>query len=189
VIGNRESERIERAMRWALAELAAIVPEIKKKPPHPPEVARTAARKLNVEARLEDEHYGQGWASFREAFFYRDGAGFAAKRFRAGEQAFNGVAVLLCSFAPVYIMHESNKSWSARGSASSSLGSFDSIDHFPTAVVRDLAGKLEHALCAQGLTRLRKADVAEPTPTHLVFESNPTSATHRLFDALFFWND
>ena len=188
---TRQAEReiIESAIRWALGELAGIWPSIKKKPPHPRDVSRTAARKLNVEARLDMDSFGQGFASFCEAFFYRDGPEFRAKTYSPGEVAFNGVAVLLCRFAPVYTMHEGNKSWSARGSRASTLGSFASVDHFTTPAVRGLAAKLEQQLSGDGLIRLRKADVAMPTPIHLVFESNLVDGTHRLFDVLFFWND
>ena len=63
------------------------------------------------------------------------------------------------------------------------------VDTFTTLEVEELAHGVAERLDADGLTRLRKCDVAPPLPPEWRFRSNLADGPLRIFDALFHWND
>ena len=179
---------IERTLQWALPRLPAATYPGKSFESTYPAVIRDLAGKHKLKSRVEWDSYGQGYASYVDAWFYQDNAGFRLSPPVAGAMNFTGLYVLLCRLAPYYVMGQGAKSWTD-GSGSSYLPHFSGVDQFPTQAVKDLAVKADTFLASRGLVRLGNAEVAEELPPEFHFDSNHTDGKPRLFDALFFWND
>lgn len=135
--------------------------------------------------RTEWNHYGSGYASFLDSwFYYTDGR---ARRSVADEHH-AGVFVLFSRLTGTYALGQGEKAWSVKG-GSSYLPNFDSIDVFDHPALTEMTSIIDVTLKRRGLRRLRSADL-EPmisgihhVPTIL---ANPP---HRVFDAIFYWED
>ena len=145
------------------------------------------AADLDVDSRTEFDHYGSGYASFVDAWFFRRDSSF--RRPGGRHEHFTGLAVLLCRLMPVYCLLEGEKTWSPSGSGSSYLPSFDNVDAFRTTAVRTLARQVEDWLEPRGYGRLEKADLGGYLPEGVVVPTIPEDAPFRDFDALFHWED
>jgi hypothetical protein len=182
------SRDLKRMTKWAVSRLPAAPSCGRSIESAYPELIHDLTREFKLESRIEWESYGQGYASYVDAWFYQDKPEFQLPALTKGEMRFTGPYVLLCRDAPYFVMGEGAKSWTAKG-GSSYLPGFSSIDEFSTRAVRDLSEKLSAFLAEHGLVRLRKSDVAEELPEDLHFDTNLADGKHRLYDALFFWYD
>ena len=115
---------------------------------------------LDVDSRTELDHYGSGYASFVDAWFFRRDWSF--RRPGGRHEHFTG---------------------------SSYLPSFDNVDAFRTPAVRTLARQVEDWLEPRGYGRLEKADLAGYLPEGVVVPTILEDAPFRDFDALFHWED
>ena len=153
-----------------------------------PAICREMEKALKLQSRTEWDSYGQGYASYVDAWFYRDRPEFQLAPLARGQQNFVGLHILFCRFAPYFVCGEGSKSWSSRGGSGGFLN-FDSINVIRNPAIRELLAKVDPFLSARGLVRLSKEDVASFLPGGYEIETNLSNAPHRLFDALFFWYD
>lgn len=151
---------------------------------HVRSIVERVCRKLQVLDRGEFNHYGSGYASYVDVWFYRDEEAF---RFAEGNCYF-GIVVLFSRLTPTFVLGEGRKTW-RDNSASSYLPSFDMVDRFTHPAVQELEQPIERALQAAGLQRLRAEDLATPLPAHFDVPSILGDAPWRTFDALFHWMD
>ncbi|SAI65779.1 Uncharacterised protein [Bordetella ansorpii] len=149
-------------------------------------------RETRTLSRIEWDHYGSGYASFVDAWFYRDEPGFRLPPFkRLGlrkEFRYTGLAVLLCRMAPVFVFIEGEKSWHRRG-GSGYLPSGSEVDQLRTDAVRELAAQVQGVLEAEGLTRLSRRQLSVPLPTGTQVPTMLENGAYTRFDALFHWED
>lgn len=148
----------------------------------------TVERTANVSSRTEWDHYGSGYASYIDAWFYRPVADFHVDHPLKYGHEYKGLVVLLSRLAPFFAFMEEEKRWSTHG-ASSYLPSLEAIDDLRSPAVRDLAARVQVTLEGLGLTRAFKADLALPLPQGVSVTTNLTDRGFTQFDALFYWND
>lgn len=145
-------------------------------------------RKADVLSRIEWGHYGSGYASYVDAWFYRSRPEFRLQTCAEENNAFVGLVVLLSRLAPYFVFMQGHKTWGDKG-GSSYMPYSEMLDELTNAAVIQLAGDIEPILERNALKRLRKTDlVAELDSKFKV----PTILTHRpfrMFDALFYWED
>ena len=173
---------------WALSRLPAAPNGGRSIASDYPDIVREIERKFKLKSRVECQSYGQGYASFVDAWFYQDTPEFRLPSVSKGSQEYVGLYVLLCRAAPYYVFGQGSKSWSDR-SGRSYMPSYSGIDVMPSRAVQELSIKVEALLSARRLVRLRPAEVAEELPPELYFDTNLADGPHRLYDALLFWYD
>ncbi|WP_217907426.1 hypothetical protein [Massilia sp. BJB1822] len=118
-------------------------------------------RKSHVKSRIEWSHYGSGYASFVDAWFYRESADFATKYQPTHGKSYTGLVALLSRLSPYFVLLEGEKSWSENG-GSSYLPQFDAIDAFQTLSVAELAEQVQPILEGHGLIRLSHSMLDKP---------------------------
>jgi hypothetical protein len=179
---------IKRMTKWAVPRLPAAPNGGRSIESSFPEIVRDLALKFHLESRVEWDSYGQGYASYVDAWFFQDNPAFRLPALSKGEKHYTGLYVLLCRDAPYFVMGEGARSWTDRG-GSSYMPGFNGIDDFTSRAVKDVAEKVSAYLSTQGLVRLNQEDMAEELPEDLHFDTNLIDGKHRLYDALFFWYD
>lgn len=143
---------------------------------------------LGLVSRNEFNAYGCGYASFLDAWFYKDDAQFRAGNPNDEGHAFVGLFILLNQYAPLYVLGEGEKSWSSV-SASSYLPNADMVDKFESRAVKALSVTVEQKLSEHGMIRLRSAEIMQPISSEIEIETNLSDGECKLFDALFHWLD
>ena len=145
-------------------------------------------RQFGLKSRIEWDHYGSGYASFVDAWFYKEHPEFAVASAAGYASEHTGLVVLLSRHVPLFALSQADKGWASdRGYAY--MPSLDMIDVFKSAVVHDLAEKVQVALEAQGLQRAWAPQLALQLPAHLHLQSNLSGSSLTHFDALFHWDD
>lgn len=138
-----------------------------------------------LKSRVEWNHYGSGYASFIDAWFYPSDD---SSRVSPQEQRYLGIFVLLSRLSRFFVIGQGEKSWSTKGGASY-MPDFDLMD---AVKHRDLVGHAEtitRILVDAGLVRLKKEQLEQPLAQKFGTPSILSSPPHRHFDALFHWND
>ena len=152
------------------------------------DLVRRIEREQGLRARVEWNHYGSGYASFIEAWFYAaDGAG-SLPPFQAGDERHVGLVVLLSRLSPFFVLGQDEKGWSRDG-GSGGLPNFDSVDDFAHPAVRVHVEPVTALLTAAGLQRLHRRDLAALLPPACQVPTILTDEPFRQFDALFHWED
>jgi hypothetical protein len=151
-------------------------------------VCAAIERSCGVRSRIEWNHYGSGYASFVDAWFYRPDAGFAPTRPTGYEQEYVGLVVLLSRLSPYFSFSEGGKGWSANR-AHSYLPCLEAIDRLTVPSVRALAQNCATILVAHGLRRLHAEALGHPLPSGATVATNLSDHAHTYFDALFNWDD
>lgn len=135
--------------------------------------------------RTEWNHYGSGYASFVDSwFYYPDGR---ARRSVADDHH-AGVFVLFSRLTGTYALGQGEKAWSVKG-GSSYLPHFESIDVLHDPALKDMTAVIDVTLNRLGLRRLSRADLeltisdVHRVPTILA------DPPYRVFDAFFYWED
>lgn len=141
---------------------------------------------FSLSSRCELDHYGCGYASYVEAWFYRSDGLFRLSSNL--ENDYTGLCVLLCRLAPVYCMFEGEKSWHRKGGASF-LPDFDSVDEFETQVVKDLSIKVEPFLLEHGYFRIRRSEMSGRLRDDVKVPTILGGEFLREYDAIFHWED
>ncbi|MEX0365834.1 MAG: hypothetical protein AB3N22_07170 [Ruegeria sp.] len=152
------------------------------------EVCRDICDEFGLISRIEANSYGCGYASFVDAWFYKNNAEFKAENPHESGQAFTGLFILLCETAPFYALGEGQKSWSGT-SGSSYLPTADMVDEFSTQAVMLLSIEVEQFLSERGMTRLMSSEIMEPIPAEIAVETNLSDGELKMFDAYFHWMD
>jgi len=141
-----------------------------------------------TQSRIEWDHYGSGYASFVDAWFYRPEPAFKSRIPFTYTHGHTGLIVLLSRLSPYFVMMEGDKGWGERNAASY-LPDAREADRLHTAAVRELAARMQPLLEARGLVRLRGADLAQPLPAGLAVPTILGDPPYTVFDALFYWED
>jgi hypothetical protein len=145
-------------------------------------------REAQLLARIEWDHYGSGYASFVDAWFYRDAPEFDIERVNLRGEERTGLVVLLNRLAPVYVLMEGEKRWHENG-GSSYLPAYDGTDRFDSPVVAALAAEVQPILDRHGLQRLHREELAEALDPVLEVPTILGDRPYTQFDALFYWED
>ncbi len=146
-------------------------------------------REAQVASRVVWDHYGSGYASFVDAWFYRPTPAFAVRRpIRHGHEH-TGLVVLLSRLSPYFVFMEGEQHWHAHGGGRY-LPEAGMLDKFHTPAVADLAQEVQPVLERHGLVRAFREPLLEPLA--LGARRIPTILADRgftQFDALFHWED
>ena len=151
---------------------------------------RALVARLELQCELlsqcEFDHYGSGYASFVDAWFYRADQTFGTST--RGLQKCAGLCVIFCRHAPCFALLEGTKTWGEKA-ASSYLPSLDAVDQFATDAVRTLAGEITNVLADMGFTRLARAQLGSKLEDVFHIQTNLSDPPFSTFDALFQWMD
>ena len=140
--------------------------------------------------QLEVDHYGSGYSSYCDAWFYQQTSDFASDPLKSLEN-YEGLVVLFHRMLPYYVFMQGSKSWPIHDSLMCShyLPSRKMLDNLANNAVKNLAQKVEKFLTHRGLIRLNTLalttplEIAEKIPSVLV--DNYLS----YYDGLFYWED
>ncbi|MEL0577573.1 hypothetical protein AACK17_03315 [Pectobacterium punjabense] len=151
-------------------------------------VCAQVMRLTNTQSRIEWNHYGSGYASFVDAWFYKNTPDFDVKRpLRCGEEH-TGLTVLLSRLSPYFVFMESEKNWHARG-GSQALPELEMLDRLETPAVIALSQQVQSELEKCGLIRAYKVQLTARLPTGTRVPTVLTDRGFTQFDALFHWED
>ena len=152
------------------------------------EVVQRIERELGLRARVEWNHYGSGYASFIEAWFYAPDGRASLPPFGKGEERHVGLAVLLSRLSPFFVLGQDEHSWSANG-GSGGLLNFSAVDDITHPRVMPCVAPLAARLTAAGLQRLSRGELAAFLPADCPVPTILANGALRQFDALFYWED
>ncbi len=146
-------------------------------------------REHGLRARVEWHHYGSGYASFTDAWFYpADGRASLPPSHRAGGERHVGLVVLLSRLSRFFVLGQDERAWSVDG-GSGGLPNFSTVDDLTHPAILPLAGPVTALLTAHGLQRLTQPDLAAFLPAAVQVPTILTDEPFRQFDALFHWED
>ena len=145
-------------------------------------------RKSHVRSRVEWGHYGSGYASFVDAWLYRESSDFDTKYRPAQGKSYTGLVILLSRLSPYFALMEGEKSWGGNG-GSSYMPHFDAIDDFPTPAVAELAEQVQPILESHGMIRLSHSMLDTPLEPKFKVRTVLTDRAFTNFDAFFYWED
>lgn len=152
-------------------------------------VCAQVMRVTHTKSRIEWNHYGSGYASFVDAWFYKNTPDFNAKRpVRYGEEH-TGLTVLLSRLSPYFVFMESEKQWDVHGGGYQALPELEMIDRLETPVVIALSQQIQSELEQCGLVRAYKEQLTSLLPTGTRVPTVLTDRGFTQFDALFHWED
>jgi len=151
-------------------------------------ICEELCREFLLSSEIEWEDYGSGYASYIDAWFYRDDDRFKVSSNPENHQ-YTGLVVLFSLLSPYFVVGEDSKSWHVNGSARSYLPSFELVDDFTNQPVADLFRELEPRLIQRGLIRLCKDDLRQLLPENSPVPTILSDPPYRAFDALFHWAD
>ena len=145
-------------------------------------------RAQGLRARVEWGHYGCGYASFIEAWFYPADGSARVPPHQAGDERHAGLVVLLSRLSRFFVLGQDEKSWSANA-GSGSLPDFSTVDDLTHPAVWPHVAPVTGLLTAAGLQRLSRADLAALLPPDVRVPTILSNEPFRQFDALFHWED
>lgn len=151
-------------------------------------VCAAVSRATGGLSRIEWDHYGSGYASYIDAWFYKTSPEFDVEKPLHYGNVHNGLVVLLSRLSPFFVFMEAEKSWHAHG-GSSYLPEFEMIDRLPTKAIADLAHQVQPILESYGLLRASREELMELLPQSLRVPTILTDRAFSQFDALFYWED
>jgi hypothetical protein len=155
---------------------------------HLGDACAAVTRATRSESRIEWRHYGSGYASFVDAWFYKTTSDFNVKQPIHHGEGHTGLVVLLSRLSPYFVFMEGEKRWHARG-GSSYLPEFAMLDKLDTESVSLLARQVQPVLESFGLIRAVRDQLSEPLSSGLRVPTILTDGGFTQFDALFYWED
>ena len=164
---------------WSTGDIAAVERGLRR-------IVERMAANSGSAAHAEFQHYGSGYASFVDAFFYRDDEAFRLPT-REGRGVV-GVSVALSRLSPVFCVGAGNRWWGDDGSKLRSKPSLDAVDRLDKPHMVELARSLISTLDGADWRRLTVLELESHLPPGLLVE-NALGAGDRVFDAVFHWND
>lgn len=151
-------------------------------------ICEDLCREFVLSSKIEWGHYGSGYASYIDAWFYRDNDQFKISSSPEIRQ-YSGLVVLFSRLSPYFVVGEGIKSWNINGGGTSYLPAFEMVDHFTHQPVADLLREMEPRLLQRGLVRLCKDDLKKLLPENSRVPTILGDPPYRAFDALFHWAD
>ncbi|WKB53089.1 hypothetical protein [Eleftheria terrae] len=166
---------------WASGDPMAVEAHLKA-------TCAAVSRSTRALSRIEWNHYGSGYASFIDAWFYKRDPGFDVKKRSGYQEEHTGLVVLFSRLSPYCVFMEGEKRWDQRGTVSY-MPEFDMVDRITTPAVAKLSEEVQPVLESFGLIRVGRSELHEPLSAGVHVATN--LATHGLsqFDALFHWED
>ena len=149
-------------------------------------LVRQVEREQGLRSRVEWNHYGSGYASFIEAWFY---PADDRARLPGREEGHVGLVVLFSRLSRCFVLGQDEKRWSSDGSGSAGLPNFSTVDDITHPAILPFVGPVTALLTAAGLQRLHRQDLAAALPETLQVPTILTDLPFRQFDALFYWED
>jgi hypothetical protein len=111
-------------------------------------------RLTETQSRVEWNHYGSGYASFIDAWFYQATNSFnVATPIGYGEEH-TGLVVLLSRLSPYFVFMEGEKTWHSKG-GSSYLPELNMVDRFHSPAVSQLAEQFDKLLTNEGRANVK----------------------------------
>ena len=142
-----------------------------------------------LRSRVEWGHYGSGYASFVEAWFYPADGG-ARLRAEAGEEHHAGLLVLFSRLSRYFVLGQDEKRWAHDGSSSSGgMPCFAIVDDIRHPALWLRVDPVVALLKTAGLERLFQVDLIAPLPEATRVPTVLAAGALREFDALFHWED
>lgn len=151
-------------------------------------VCAAVARATAAHSRIEWNHYGSGYASFVDAWFYKREPGFAVKQPLDYEDEHIGLVVLFSRLSRYFVFMEGEKRWDKRR-ATSYLPAFEMVDRFGSSAVAKLGEEVQRVLESFKLIRVYRGSLEEPLPSDISVATNLADRGFTQFDALFHWDD
>lgn len=145
-------------------------------------------RATGCESKVEWDHYGSGYASYVDAWFYKPIPEFLPERRSGIGEEYTGLVVLFSRLSPYVAFMEGVKQWHAKGS-SSYMPAFSALDRLETPAVSSLARQVQAVLEAQGFIRVLRAQLEAPLAPGVRVPTNLADGGFIQFDALFHWED
>ena len=152
-------------------------------------LAQRIEREQGLCARVEWNHYGSGYASFIEGWFYPVDGRARLRPFQAGDERHMGLVVLWSRLSRFFVLGQDEKSWSADGSGSGCLPNFSTVDDLTHPELLPHVAPVTALLTAAGLQRLSRRELAALLPETCLVSTILTDQPFRHFDALFHWED
>jgi hypothetical protein len=148
-------------------------------------IIEAAESRFGLASRVEWNHYGSGYASFVDAWFYRaDQSG----RLSSYSDHHVGIWVLLSRTTRYFVMGQGEKTWSSKG-GSSYMPCFDSVDDIDHPAIAPFTQTLAEHVTNAGLVRLRREHLARPLDPIYGVPGILSGPPFHHFDALFHWED
>jgi len=141
-----------------------------------------------TDSKIEWNHYGSGYSSFVDAWFYRPINEFSVPIDGFNGESYLGLVVLLCRLSPHFVLMEGGKTWHSKG-GSSYLPSYGDVDLFASSAVSGLASEIQPVLEQYGLQRLSSRDLGTLLAPDVQVPTIMTDPPFRTFDAMFYWED
>lgn len=154
------------------------------------QVCAEACRMTDTLSRIEWNHYGSGYASFVDAWFYRAAPGFDVDITLVDGKGseHKGLIVLLSRLSPYFVFMEGEKYWHAKGGGGY-LPHRDMTDRLTTPAIAVLAERMQAALESLGLVRLFQKDLSAALPADTKVPTILSDDEYTQFDALYYWED
>lgn len=150
-------------------------------------VCADVERKSRVKSSIEWNHYGSGYASYIDAWFFRNTPDFEDST-SVNVKLYSGLSVLFSRLSHYFVFLEGSK-FGRDQSSGYFLPEFNSVDALRTSAVINLAKEIQPILENYGLRRLSRQDLSALLPSGTVIDTNLSSRAYREFDALFNWMD
>lgn len=141
--------------------------------------------------QIEVDDYGSGYASYYDAWFYKESTEFSMKMLSKSVVDCEGLVVLFHRMLPYYVLMQGSKSWAidhSTGSASY-LPSRKMLDNFTNDAVKKLAQEIEKILASKGLIRLNRLALNTPLEMNEKIPSVLVDDYTSYYDGLFYWED
>lgn len=152
------------------------------------DICEEIASSTRTSSKIEWNHYGSGYASFIDAWFYRPSPEFAVENVARKGEAYAGLVVLLSRLSPHFCLMEGQKSWHGRGGTSYMPG-LELVDSFTRPAIDSLAKQVGVLLEPHGLHRLKRSDLSSALRSDAIVPTILSNEPYTVFDAMFHWED
>lgn len=139
---------------------------------------------FQMKHKSEFGHYGSGYASFVDTWFYRETDEF---RFDSGN-CFIGLVALFSRLSDYYVVGQGQKTWHEKG-GSSYLPDYEFVDRINQKPIVSIVDEVCSVLDKQNLKRLKKDELSPLIDPAFQVPTILSDPPYRYFDAIFYWED
>lgn len=144
--------------------------------------------KTGTQSVIEWNHYGSGYASYIDAWFYKTTPEFNMSLPQTYGKGHKGLVILLSRLSPYFVFAEGEKNWHSHGGGSY-LPAFEMVDCLHSFGVANLATQVQPILEEVGLVRLSRESLMHSLETTRRVPTILTEDPFTHFDALYYWED
>lgn len=140
--------------------------------------------------QIEVDDYGSGYASYYDAWFYKESTDFASDHI-GSYKSYDGLIILFHRMLPYYVFMQGCKSWSINHppTSSSYIPSRNMLDNLTNTAVKKLAQEVESILSNKGLIRLNTLALTTPLEITEKIPSVLIDGYVSYYDGFFYWED